>query len=138
MTSHESTQNNLVFGIFVDSFQTRYLLRSSCCSVQIIIFTVVSTTQIFIAKIRDVLQTHSKKNDQQDVMPLHNNARPHSANLTKNNIQELGCEAIAQPVNSPNLAASDFYLFRSLSNNIQGTSFSDENELGTWFDDFNP
>lgn len=67
---------------------------------------------------------------------LHDNARPHSANLTKNTLQELGWEVIPHPPYSPDLAPSDFHLFRSLSNNLQGTSFPNEDALLTWLDDF--
>ena len=70
-----------------------------------------------------------------EVMLCRDNARPHSANLTKNTIQELGWVDIPQPPYSPDPAPSEFYIFRSLSNNLQGTSFPDENVLRTWLDD---
>ena len=64
-----------------------------------------------------------------EVMLLHDNARPHSANLTKNTIQEFGLEVIPHPPYSPDLEPSDFHLLRSLSNDLQGTSFPDVNVL---------
>ncbi|KAJ4446277.1 hypothetical protein ANN_12972 [Periplaneta americana] len=60
-------------------------------------------------------------------MLLDDNAHPHSAYLTQNTIQEFGCEVIPHPPYSPDLAPSDFHLFRSVSNKLQGTSFPDEN-----------
>ena len=62
--------------------------------------------------------------------------RPHFANLTKN-IQELDWEVIPHPPYSPDLAPPDFHLFRSLSNNLQGTSLADKNVLRAWLEDFN-
>ena len=67
-------------------------------------------------------------------MLLHDNSRLHSANLTET-LQELGWEVIAHPPYSPDLVPSGFHLFRSLSNNLQGTFFPDENVLRTWLDD---
>ena len=64
-----------------------------------------------------------------EVMLLHDNACPHSANLTKNTIQELGLEVFLHPPYLHDLAPSDFHLLCSLSNNLQGTSFPDENVL---------
>ena len=69
-------------------------------------------------------------------MLIHDNARPHSANLAKNTTQELGWEVIPHPPYSPDVASSDFNLFSSLSNNLQGTSFPGENVLRTWLEDF--
>ena len=69
-------------------------------------------------------------------MLLHDNARSHSANLTKSTIQELGWEVIPHPPPSPDLTPSDFQLFCSLSNNLQETSFPDVNVLRTWLDVF--
>ena len=75
---------------------------------------------------------HYKKTRLCEVKILHDNARPHSDNLTENTIQELGWEIIPHPPYLPALAPSDFHLFRSLSNNFQVISFPDENVLRTW------
>jgi hypothetical protein len=45
----------------------------------------------------------------------HDNARRHTANMTKAVIQELDWEILPHPPYSPNLAPSDHHLFRSLS-----------------------
>ena len=84
------------------------------------------------------LQIQEKRPTRQgEVMLLHDNARPHSANLARNTIQELGWEVITHPPYSPDLVTSDFHLPRSLSNNLQGISSADENVLRTRFDNLN-
>jgi hypothetical protein len=59
-----------------------------------------------------------------------------NANMTKAAIQELDWEIIPRPPYSPDLAPSDYHLFRSLSNNLRGVSFSNDAELQNWLDDF--
>lgn len=67
-----------------------------------------------------------------EVILQHDNARPHTANVTKMVIQELGWEVLAHPAYSPDLAPSDFHLFRSLSNNMRGISFNNDVEIKNW------
>jgi transposase len=47
------------------------------------------------------------------------NARLHTPNMTKAAIQELDWEILPHPPYSPDLAPSDYHLFRSLSNNLR-------------------
>jgi hypothetical protein len=55
--------------------------------------------------------------------------------MTKAAIQELDWEILLHPPYSPDIAPSDYHLFRSVSNNLRGVSFNDA-ELQNWFDDF--
>jgi transposase len=66
----------------------------------------------------------------------HENARPHTANMTKAAIQEHDWEILPHPPYSPDLAPSD-YLFHSLSNNLRGAEFPSTTTLSlNWLDDF--
>jgi hypothetical protein len=56
--------------------------------------------------------------------------------MTKAAIQELDWEILPHPPHSPDLAPSDYHLFRSLSNNLSRVSFKDDAELQNWLDDF--
>jgi hypothetical protein len=56
--------------------------------------------------------------------------------MTKAAIQELDWEIFPHAPYSPNLAPSDYHLFRFLSNNLCGVSFNNDAELQNWFDDF--
>jgi transposase len=63
------------------------------------------------------------------VILSNDNARPHTANMTKAAIQELDWEILPHPPYSPDLAPSDYHLFRSLSNNLRGVYFNNDVEL---------
>jgi hypothetical protein len=56
--------------------------------------------------------------------------------MTKAAIQELDWEILPHPPYSPDLTPSDYYLFRSVSNNLRGVSLNSDAELQNWLDDF--
>jgi hypothetical protein len=66
----------------------------------------------------------------------HDNARLYTAHITKAAIQELDWEILPHPPYSPDIAPSDYHLFRSLSNNLRGVPFNNDAELQDWLDDF--
>jgi len=67
-----------------------------------------------------------------DVILLHDNARPHVAKITKMVIEQFGWEILPHPPYSPDLAPTDFHLFRSLSCDLRGLSFKNEQEIEDW------
>ncbi|GFX22070.1 mariner Mos1 transposase [Trichonephila clavipes] len=60
-----------------------------------------------LIKLRRAIQ-----NKRRGVLLLHDNARPHSAINTQNLIRSFGWEQIDHPPYSPDLAPSNFHLFR--------------------------
>ena len=59
----------------------------------------------------------------------HGNARPHSARIMCNKIEELGWEKLSHPPYSPDIAPSDYYLFRSLQHFTDGKGYSSREAL---------
>jgi [histone H3]-lysine36 N-dimethyltransferase SETMAR len=57
------------------------------------------------------------------VVFLHDNARPHVAKTTHLKLLQFGWEILPHPPYSPDLAPSDYHLFRSLQNHLQGKTF---------------
>ena len=70
------------------------------------------------------------------VILLHDNARPHVAIKTKETIIELGWEVMTHPAYSPDLAPSDYYLFRSLEHSLREKSFSNVDDLKNHLDEY--
>lgn len=78
----------------------------------------------------------TRRPNHNEVIFHHDNARPHSARLTKKLLDDFGWEVLDHPPYSPDIAASDFYLFRCLQNDLQGIRFDDEKEFGVWIDNW--
>ncbi|GFU49196.1 histone-lysine N-methyltransferase SETMAR [Trichonephila clavipes] len=55
----------------------------------------------------------------------HGNARPHTSLVTRQKLLELGWDVFPHPPYSPDLAPSDYFLFRSLQN-LNGKNFNND------------
>lgn len=67
---------------------------------------------------------------------LHDNARPHIARMTRQKLLDLGWEVLPHPPYSPDIAPTDYHLFLSLSNAMQGKTFDDEDDMERWLAGF--
>ena len=64
------------------------------------------------------------------------NARPHTSLVTRQKLLQLGWDILPHPPYSPDLAPSDYYLFRSLQNFLDGKTFISNEEVKNHLDQF--
>jgi len=64
------------------------------------------------------------------------NARPHTSLVTRQKLLQLGWDILPHPPYSPDLAPSDYYLFRSLQNFLDGKTFTSNEEVKNHLDQF--
>ena len=73
------------------------------------------------------------------VLLLHDNAPVHKSRVAQAVIRECKFDQLNHPPYSPDLAPSDYYLFRNLKSHFRGTRFRDDDELksttAAWFED---
>ena len=70
------------------------------------------------------------------VLLLQDNAKPHTAKIIQKKIKALGWEALPHPPYSPDLAPSDYHLFRSLEHFLRGREFTEVDEVKKALEDF--
>ena len=63
------------------------------------------------------------------VILQHDNAKPHTSKLTKDKIKELGYEVLPHPPHSPDIAPSDYHLFRSLAHFLKGKTYKEIDDI---------
>jgi histone-lysine N-methyltransferase SETMAR len=66
----------------------------------------------------------------------HDNAKPHVAKVVKQKLEQLCWKSLPHPPYSPDLAPSDYHLFRSLSNDLRDRKFENEDDLKKHLQDF--
>ncbi|GFW55676.1 histone-lysine N-methyltransferase SETMAR [Trichonephila clavipes] len=59
----------------------------------------------------------------------HDNARPQTSLVTRQKLLELGLDVLPHPPYSPDLAPSDYSLFRSLQNSLNGKNFNNDDDV---------
>lgn len=67
-----------------------------------------------------------------DVVFHHNNARSHISMQTQRKLRELNWDLLLHPPYSPDISPSDYYLFRSLQNSLNGRKFTSFNDLNNY------
>lgn len=72
----------------------------------------------------------------EDVLFLHDNARPHTSKETVAKLKQLEWETLKHPPYSPDLSPSDYHLFHSMKGKLRGQHFHSEMELINWLEKF--
>lgn len=68
------------------------------------------------------------------VILLHDNASSHTAKSTKDTIKALEWEVLPHPPYSPDLAPSDYHLFRSMAHGLADQHFANYEEVAKWLE----
>lgn len=85
------------------------------------------TANVYCRQLDRVAQSLKGKQDR--VYFLHDNARPHIAISTRKKILDLKWTTIRHPAYSPDLAPTDYHLFRSLASFLSEKSFENEDDI---------
>ncbi|GFX45459.1 histone-lysine N-methyltransferase SETMAR [Trichonephila clavipes] len=88
-------------------------------------------------KLNDALQQKkSELINRKGVVFHQGNARPHTSLVTRQKLLQLEWDTIPHPPYSPDLPPSDYYLFRSLQNFLDGKTFTSNEEVKNHLDQF--
>ena len=83
---------------------------------------------LYYQQLMRLKQTIKKKRpeliNKKGVVFHHDNARPYISLVTRQKLRELGWEVLMHPPYSPDLALSDYHLFRSLKNSFNGVKLA--------------
>ncbi|GFU78082.1 histone-lysine N-methyltransferase SETMAR [Trichonephila clavipes] len=82
-----------------------------------------------LKRLRRAIQNKCRGMLTNGVRLLHDNAWPHTALVSKALLKQFKREVLDHPPYSPDLAPSDFHLFRYLKSHLGGKSFHDDEEI---------
>ena len=82
-----------------------------------------------LMKLKEAIKQKRRGKLTSGVLLLHDNAPVHKAKVAQDAIQQCGFEELRHPPYSPDLAPSDYYLFRHLKKHLRGTRYFDNEEL---------
>ena len=75
---------------------------------------------------------YAKRHDK--VIFQHDNARPHVAKVVKETLEALNWDLLPHPPDSPNIAPSDYHLFRPMAHGLAEQHFTSHEEAKNWVD----
>lgn len=82
--------------------------------------------------LKDKRPDYAKRHDK--VIFQHDNARPHVAKPVKETLELLRWDVLPHPPYSPDIAPSDYYLFRSMQNHLSDQHFNFFEDIKKWLD----
>ena len=94
--------------------------------------------QLMRLNVKNIGKKNLTRSREEKTILLHDNARPHVAKVTQETIMELEWDVLPHAAYSPDLAPSDYYLFRSLEHYLRDKNFTNiqdlQNQLNFYFD----
>jgi len=84
---------------------------------------------LVLEKVRAAYQMKRRGFPIQDVLLLHDNARPHSAALTLEKFAQMYWTALEHPPYSPDLSPCDYHMFGHLKEALGGQRFDDDEQV---------
>lgn len=84
--------------------------------------------------LREKRPEYAKRHDK--VIFQHDNARPHVAKRVKETLEAFGWDVLPHPPYSPDIAPTDYHLFRSMQSALSGKRFGSYDEIKNWLDDW--
>nr|BAO79476.1 transposase [Amegilla dulcifera]BAO79481.1 transposase [Amegilla dulcifera]BAO79484.1 transposase [Amegilla dulcifera] len=83
-----------------------------------------------LAKLNDAIQEKRPiLSNRKGVVFHHDNAKPYTSLVTRQKLLELGWDVLSHPPYSPNLSPSDYHLFRSMQNSLNGKIFNNADDI---------
>jgi len=76
------------------------------------------------------------ENRHDKIILQHDNARPHVHGSVKNYLERVNWEVLPHPPYSPDIAPSDYYLFRSMASALSEERFRSFEEIKNWLDNW--
>jgi histone-lysine N-methyltransferase SETMAR len=86
-------------------------------------------TEVCLPKVFEQVMNERPKSGLRDIIFHHDNARPHTAQLTTDYLKEKKVKIMRHSPYSPDIALCDFWLFGELKKNLRGRRFGTEEEL---------
>ena len=83
-----------------------------------------------------VTRYHELRPENDKLLLLVDNARPHIAKKSQEKMKELGIELLPHPPYSPDMAPTDYHLFRSLQSHLADKRFDDRKHLIKYLEDY--
>lgn len=70
------------------------------------------------------------------VILLHDNARPHVSKSVKELLEMIRWDTLPHPPYSPDMAPSDYFLFRSMTNGLRDIRFNNYEDITNWLEEW--